>query len=62
MLTDLGRALRGAGALDAADAALGEAIEYARQHGDEPTELRAEIERARLVVFMREPTDPDAAA
>ena len=60
LLTDLGRALRGTGALEAADEALGEAIDDARRHHDEPTELRAEIERARLA-FMRGPTEPDAA-
>ena len=61
LLPDLGRALRGAGALDAADAALAEAIEDAKRHDDEPTELRAEMERAQ-VAFMRAPPDPDAAA
>ena len=59
MLPDLARALRGAGALDAADAALAEAIEDARRHNDEATQLRAEIERAR-VAFMRAPPDPEA--
>ena len=59
LLTDLGRALRGRGALDAADEALAEAIEYARRHHDEPPELRAAIERARLA-YMRGPTDPEA--
>ena len=58
LLPDLGRALRGAGALDAADAALADAIEHATRHDDEPTELRAAIERGRLA-FMRGPTDPD---
>ena len=51
-LTDLGGAFRGTGALDAADTALTEAIEEARRHDDAPTELRAEMERAR-VAFMR---------
>ena len=59
LLTDLGRALRGTGALDAADAALAEAIEDATRHGDEATELRAEMERAH-VAFMRAPPEPDA--
>jgi class 3 adenylate cyclase/tetratricopeptide (TPR) repeat protein len=59
LLTDLGRALRGTGALDAADAALAEAIEDATRHGDEATELRAEMERAH-VAFMRTPPAPDA--
>jgi class 3 adenylate cyclase/tetratricopeptide (TPR) repeat protein len=59
LLTDLGRALRGTGALDAADAALAEAIEDATRHGDKATELRAEMERAR-VEFMRAPPEPDA--
>ena len=57
-LTELGAAFRGTGALDAADAALIEAIEEARGHDDEPTELRAEMGRAR-VVFMRTRPDPD---
>jgi tetratricopeptide (TPR) repeat protein len=60
LLTDLGRALRGAGALEAADQALVEAVEDAKRHDDEPTELRAAMERARLA-YMRGPTDPDAA-
>ena len=59
LLSDLGRALRGTGALDAADAALAEAIEDATRHGDEATELRAEMERAH-VAFMRAPPEPDA--
>jgi class 3 adenylate cyclase/tetratricopeptide (TPR) repeat protein len=59
LLTDLGRALRGTGALDAAEAALAEAIEDATRHGDEATELRAEMERS-FVAFMRAPPDPDA--
>jgi class 3 adenylate cyclase/tetratricopeptide (TPR) repeat protein len=59
LLSDLGRALRGTGALDAAEAALVEAIEDARRHGDEATKLRAELERARLA-FMRAPVEPDA--
>ncbi len=58
LLTDLGRALRGTGALDAADAALAEAIEDATRHGDEATELRAEMERAH-VAFMRAPSEPE---
>jgi class 3 adenylate cyclase/tetratricopeptide (TPR) repeat protein len=59
LLSDLGRALRGTGALDAADAALAEAIEDATRHGDEATELRAEVERAR-VAFMRATPEPEA--
>jgi class 3 adenylate cyclase/tetratricopeptide (TPR) repeat protein len=58
LLIDLGHALRGTGALDAAEAALAEASEDARRHRDEPTELRAEMERARLA-FMRAPSEPD---
>ncbi len=58
LLTDLGRALRGTGALENADEALVEAIEDARGRGDEPTELRAEMERARLA-YLRGPTEPD---
>jgi class 3 adenylate cyclase/tetratricopeptide (TPR) repeat protein len=58
-LFELGRALRGTGALEAADAALAEAIEDARRHRDEPAELRAEMERAH-VAFMR--TEPNADA
>ena len=61
LLIDLGHALRGTGALDAAEAALAEAIEDARRHRDEPTELRAEMEHARLA-FMRAPSEPDVAA
>ena len=57
LLPELGRALRGTGELDSADAALAEAIEEARRHQDEPTELRAEMERA-YVAFMRDPPDP----
>jgi tetratricopeptide (TPR) repeat protein len=59
LLIDLGHALRGTGALDAAEAALAEAIEDARRHRDEPTELRAEMEHARLA-FMRAPSEPDS--
>ena len=59
LLPELGRALRGIGALEAADETLAEAIEKARLHHDEPTELRAELERAH-VAFMRDPPDPDA--
>ncbi len=59
LLTDLGRALRGTGALNAADAVLAEAIEEARRGGDEPTELRAEMERAHLT-FTRALSDPDS--
>ena len=59
LLSELGRALRGAGALEAADAALAEAIEEARRHHDEPSELRAELERAQIA-FMRAPPSPDA--
>ena len=58
LLPDLGRALRGAGALEAADATLIEAIEAAQRQHDEPTELRAEMERAH-VAFMRAPPDPE---
>ena len=57
-LTDLGGAFRGTGALDAADTALTEAIATARGYDDAPTELRAEMERAR-VVFMRTRPEPD---
>jgi class 3 adenylate cyclase/tetratricopeptide (TPR) repeat protein len=56
-LPDLGRALRGAGALEAADTTLIEAIEAAQRQQDGPTELRAEIERAH-VAFMRDPPNP----
>jgi tetratricopeptide (TPR) repeat protein len=59
LLTDLGRALRGTGALDGADATLAEAIEDAKRHDDEATELRAEMERAH-VAYMRAPSEPDA--
>ena len=59
LLSDLGRVLRGTGALEAADAALAEAIEDAARHGDEATGLRAEMERAH-VAFMRAPPEPDA--
>ena len=59
LLCELGVALRGTGALEAADAAFLEAIEAARGHRDEATEQRAEVERARLAV-MRSPPDPDA--
>ena len=59
LLADLGRALRGTGALEAADAALAEAIEDASRHDDEPTALRAELERAQIA-FMRALSDPDA--
>ena len=56
-LTDLGRARRGAGALESADAAFAEAVEAAVRHGDEATELRAEMERA-YIRFMRAPPEP----
>ena len=59
MLVELGRALRGTGKLEAADAALAEAIEDASGHRDEPTALRAEMERAH-VASMRAPLEPDA--
>jgi tetratricopeptide (TPR) repeat protein len=49
MLTDLGRALRDAGSLVEADEVFGEAIEQARQVGDEPAELRAALERGHLM-------------
>ncbi len=58
-LTDLGRALRGTGALEAADSVLVEAIAEAGARGDEPTELRAAMERAHLT-FMRALSDPEA--
>ena len=58
LLTDLGRARRGIGALDTADAALAEAIEDATRQGDEVTALRAEMERAH-VTFMRALSQPD---
>ena len=59
LLPDLGRALRGVGSLEAADAALAEAIETAKRHNDEVTQHRAEMERAH-VAFMRAPPDPEA--
>ena len=59
LLCDLGRALRGTGALDAADADLAEAIEAATRHGDEATKLRAELEGAHIA-FMRGPVEPEA--
>jgi class 3 adenylate cyclase/tetratricopeptide (TPR) repeat protein len=59
LLTSLGRALRGTGALQAATAVLEEAIEEGRRKGDEPTELRAEMEHAR-VAFMLARTEPEA--
>jgi class 3 adenylate cyclase/tetratricopeptide (TPR) repeat protein len=58
LLCDLGRALRGAGALEPANDALSEALEEARRHHDEATEHRAEMERARIA-FMRSPPDPE---
>jgi class 3 adenylate cyclase/tetratricopeptide (TPR) repeat protein len=57
-LPDLGRALRDTGALAAADAVLAEAIEAAGHYDDQPTRLRAEMERAR-VAFMRATPNPD---
>ncbi len=59
LLTELGGAFRGTGELDAADSALTEAVEEARRHRDAPTELRAEMGRAR-VVFMRTRPEPDS--
>ena len=59
LLCDLARALRGVGALEAADAALAEASEHARLHHDEATECRAEVERAHIA-FMRSPPDANA--
>jgi len=59
LLPELARSLRGAGALDDAEAALSEAIEEAGSSGDEVTALRAELEQARLG-FMRAPVDPEA--
>ena len=58
LLADLGRAFRFNGALDDAESTLAEAIEEAKRNGDEPTELRAELERAH-VTFMRRPPEPD---
>jgi class 3 adenylate cyclase/tetratricopeptide (TPR) repeat protein len=57
-LPEFGRALRDTGALAAAEAALSEAIEAAREYDDEPTQLRAEMERGR-VGFMRAAPDPE---
>ena len=59
MVAELGRALRGTGALEAADAALAESIEDASRHHDEPTALRAELECAQIA-FMRASPTPDA--
>ena len=61
LLPDLGWALRDTGELEAADAVLGEAVEEAKRRGDEPAELRAEIQRAR-VGFMRSAGDPEYSA
>ena len=58
LLPELGWALRDTGELEAADAVLGEAVEEAKRRGDEPAELRAEIQRAR-VGFMRSAGDPE---
>jgi class 3 adenylate cyclase/tetratricopeptide (TPR) repeat protein len=58
LLPELGRALRNSGALDAADKVLAEAIGEAKRHGNKTSELRAEIETAR-VAFMRAPIEPD---
>ena len=58
LLPDLGRALREQGALDEADAVLAEAIEEARAVSDQPTELRAAMQRGQ-VAFMRAMVDPD---
>ena len=58
LLPELGRALRESGSLDAAEQAVGEAIELARQGGDELTEARAQVEQARLL-FMRTQPEPD---
>jgi tetratricopeptide (TPR) repeat protein len=58
LLPDLGWALRDTGQLDAADAILAQAVEEARQQGDEQAELRAEIELGKIA-FMRGTHDPD---
>ncbi len=58
LLPDLGRGLRERGALEEADAVLAEAIEEARAADDEPTELRAAMQRAQ-VAWMRAMLDPD---
>jgi class 3 adenylate cyclase/tetratricopeptide (TPR) repeat protein len=58
LLPELGRALRESGSLDAAEQAVVEAIERARQGGDELTEARAQVEQARLL-FMRTQPEPD---
>jgi class 3 adenylate cyclase/tetratricopeptide (TPR) repeat protein len=57
LLPDLGRAFRETGALAPADGILTEAIEAAKRSGDGPTEMRAEIERARIA-YMQAPLDP----
>jgi predicted ATPase len=59
LLAELGRALRGTGALEAADAALAHAIDDARRHNDQPTKLRAELQRAHIAYMRASPT-PDA--
>ena len=58
LLPELGRALRESGSLDAAEEAVVEAIEQARQAGDELTKARAQVEQARLR-FMRTQPEPD---
>ncbi len=58
LLPEVGRALRESGSLDAAESAVAEAIEQAREDGDELTEARAQIEQARLL-FMRIQPEPD---
>jgi class 3 adenylate cyclase/tetratricopeptide (TPR) repeat protein len=57
ILPELGRAFRETGALVSADAILTEAIREAKRYGDKPTEMRAEIERARIE-YMQAPLDP----
>ena len=58
LLPEVGRALRESGSLDAAESAVAEAIEQAREDGDELTEARAQIEQGRLL-FMRIQPEPD---
>jgi tetratricopeptide (TPR) repeat protein len=58
LLPELGRALRESGSLDAAEEALAEAIEQARERSDELTEARAQVVQGRLS-FMRTQPDPD---
>jgi tetratricopeptide (TPR) repeat protein len=59
LLTNLARGLRESGALDAAETVIEEAVAAAKWAGDEPSEQRAEIERARER-FMRTPIDAEA--